>query len=268
MPKYNILVDSSKDIVMLDKQLPGNKYNPILIESENTILNVKYGALYNWFAAVDPRGIASAGWRVPTDDDFFNGIGSVTLFIQVDPEDPESIMPMSGGIMKDLVTWQPPNTGAYPGLNFNATATGQRYQYGSFGDMGYTTIFITTNYSPGHLRGGYSLSYSSASCTYTSLYVGDGAPIRLRKNTTTLSNGQYGTYTGNDGKIYSTICIEGVEWLTGNLCETKYSNGDSIPIVTSDSEWANLFYDDINNDPIGTGAMCYYNNNINNAYVI
>ena len=28
------------------------------------------GRLYNWFAVADPRGLAPAGWRVPSDDDW------------------------------------------------------------------------------------------------------------------------------------------------------------------------------------------------------
>ena len=77
------------------------------------------------------------------------------------------------------------------------------------------------------------------------------------KTTTSLTHGQTGTYTGNDGKIYRTICIGTQEWLADNLCETKYRNGDSIPEVTDDSAWAALT----------TGAMCAYNNDWSNVLI-
>jgi uncharacterized protein (TIGR02145 family) len=30
----------------------------------------RYGVLYNWYAATDPRGLAPEGWRVPVKEDF------------------------------------------------------------------------------------------------------------------------------------------------------------------------------------------------------
>jgi hypothetical protein len=55
-----------------------------------------------------------------------------------------------------------------------------------------------------------------------------GEAIRLLKDSTTLTHGQIGTYIGNDGKVYPTICIGTQEWLACNLNETKYQNGDWI----------------------------------------
>jgi len=82
-----------------------------------------------------------------------------------------------------------------------------------------------------------------------------GKSIRLVKDSTTLTDGQEGTYTGNDGKVYRTICIGTHEWLADNLKETKYRNGDIISVITDDYQWSQLT----------TGARCAYNNNETNA---
>ena len=82
-----------------------------------------------------------------------------------------------------------------------------------------------------------------------------GLSVRPLKDSTTLSDGETGTYTGNDGKVYRTICIGTQEWLADNLAETKYRNGDTIPEVTNNTAWAALV----------TGAMCAYNNDWSNA---
>ena len=79
--------------------------------------------------------------------------------------------------------------------------------------------------------------------------------IRLIKDSTTLTHGQTGTYTGNDGKVYRTICIGTQEWLADNLCETLYRDGSPIPEVTDNATWAALT----------TGALCAYNNDWNNV---
>src|SRR5690606_15337853 len=38
-------------------------------EPEPPIEGIKYGLLYNWYAANDVRNIAADGWSIPTDDD-------------------------------------------------------------------------------------------------------------------------------------------------------------------------------------------------------
>jgi len=63
---------------------------------------------------------------------------------------------------------------------------------------------------------------------------GVGFPTRLVKTSTLLTNGQTGTYIGNNGIEYPTMCIAGKEWVVANLIETNYRNGDSIPEKTAD----------------------------------
>jgi len=36
----------------------------------NTANGTKYGKLYNWYAVVDTRGLAPAGWHIPTDEEW------------------------------------------------------------------------------------------------------------------------------------------------------------------------------------------------------
>ena len=87
----------------------------------------------------------------------------------------------------------------------------------------------------------------------------NGFSVRLVNASTSLSEGETGTYNGNDGKVYSTKVINGIEWLTDNLEETKYSDGTTIPYegvnpgYYTNEEWANLI-----DDPLRKDGMCYY----------
>lgn len=60
----------------------------------------------------------------------------------------------------------------------------------------------------------------------------------------------YGTMTDQDGNTYKTITIGTQTWMAENLKTTKYRNGDPIPNITDDTEWANL----------ASGAYCDYGN--------
>ena len=58
-----------------------------------------------------------------------------------------------------------------------------------------------------------------------------------------------------DGNVYQTVQIGDQVWMAENLKVTHYRNGDAIPNVTSNSEWAGL----------STGAYCAYDDNESNA---
>lgn len=61
--------------------------------------------------------------------------------------------------------------------------------------------------------------------------------------------------TDIDGNVYKAVIIGTQVWMIENLRTTRYRNGDQIPHVTSNIQWANL----------SAGAYCNYNNDVNNV---
>ncbi|MFW5847344.1 MAG: FISUMP domain-containing protein [bacterium] len=218
---------------------------------------IEYGLLYNWYAATDSRNIANEGWHLPTVDDFYD------LLIQLDPDRVDDVGEnIAGGKLKsiDTIYWNDPNTGATNEVGFNARGTGVRHD--TIGYIGLKDFTIFWNYESRNTTNAYysSLNYDSdifitkadspSSTMIPYLPKKGGISIRLLKDSTTLSHGETGTYTGNDGKVYRTICIGTQEWLADNLAETQYRNGDTIPEVTDNTTWGGLT----------TGALCAYDN--------
>ncbi len=107
-----------------------------------------------------------------------------------------------------------------------------------------------------------SLSSLSANTTYyVRTYATDNSGTIYSAQTTfstlnMLSSLGSGV-TDIDGKVYSSIIINGKEWMQKNLDVSKYKNGDVIPQVTDVTQWDNLT----------TGAWCYYENDSTNGPV-
>lgn len=88
--------------------------------------DIKYGLLYNWYAATDASNIANTGWHVPTLAEM------QTMITYLGGES------VAGGKLKEtgLTYWNTPNTGATNISKFNSRAGGYR----SAPDGTYTTF--------------------------------------------------------------------------------------------------------------------------------
>jgi uncharacterized protein (TIGR02145 family) len=231
-------------VTALDGPGTGHYSNVIEVTTETVALG--YGLLYNWYVAGEINyAIAGTGWHVPTETEW------ETLITYLGGSS------VAGGKLKEigLVYWNTPNTGATNETGFNGRASGRRTYTGAF--IGIKDAFICWTSTLSHVPNAILLvlQYDNDN-TYIGQYAQiAGHAIRLIKDSTTLEDGETGTYTGNDGKVYDTICIGTQEWLSSNLAETKYRNGDDIPEVTDNTTWAAL----------ATGALCAYNNDWNNV---
>lgn len=246
--------------IIFEVVVNGNKTFSDSISVSIPCLEINYGLLYNWYATTDTRNIANIGWRVPLIDDYY----TLTQFIDVsyNPYSPDFMQysSVAGGELKQigLDYWNSPNTGATNSYNFNARGSGERGA-SSFSYLNQKLILWLIDEGDITNAKVCLINYNESKFYVRSIYSGEGKiqgnSLRLVKESTSLSNGETGTYTGNDGKIYRTICIGTQEWLADNLTETKYRNGDSIPEVTDNTAWAGLT----------TGALCAYNNDWNNV---
>ena len=202
----------------------------------------KFGYLYNAFALTN---LAAAGWRVPSDADY------------------NILITYIGGATGTAASMRINNTihwNALIGTNiykFNGKAAGMRqYSSGVYMDMSYkgtayywTTDFLINSYMV--LTTGSDISRHAPISSDVSKR--NGYTVRLLKNSTTLTNGQRGNYTGNDGKVYPTICIGTQEWLADNLKETKFNTGAVITYINAanwgvDNTPARCAYWDYDND--------------------
>ena len=229
-------------VEIINSKLPPLETGSIVINKriEGITDVIKYGSLYNWYAVADSRNIANVGWHVSTEQDWFNlrthTNQSAYPYIEVGNQ-----------------YWNPAITLATNTTGFTARPSGYRLSSGTYEALGNTAFFWTSTEKSPTSSSMFVLT-NSQTIGLTTPDKKYGGAIRLVKNSTSLLDGQIGTYIGNDGKIYKTICIGTTEWMIENLNETKFRNQDLIQVVSSNT-WSSL----------NTAAMCYYNNDIKNT---
>ena len=206
-----------------------------------------FGYLYNWYAVTDVRNISADGWEVPTMSDYqilADYLGAAGNYVSN----------VVGGKLKEtgLTYWISPNVGATNEVGFNGIGSAGRIGAGFTGLGSNGNLWTRDNpfSTTGYLALLYTTIQTFTCITSASYPKFNGYALRLKKITTTLVNGQTGTYVGNDGKTYDTICIGTQEWVSQNLTETKYRDLSDISNVTVQSTWNGLT----------TGAYCIYNN--------
>jgi uncharacterized protein (TIGR02145 family) len=209
---------------------------------------IKYGALYNWYAAVDSRKITSSDdWVVPSQSQYnilWTLLGG-SLFC-------------SDKVRETGTTYWNTEGGATNETGFNLRGAGNRNGgTGSFDESikiltrlsttttsGDSYLVYTTSGGSEAMGAGYNFKKMGVSIRL--LYVGSGTPTE---------------YVGNDGKRYPVVLIGTQYWVSMNLAETKFRNGDWIPgydggVYTpfTNAAWAALT----------TAGMCVYNDDLSN----
>lgn len=251
----NTLVGGNRVILKVVNSLGQSIYSNMIIVQEKTegcITEIKYGLLYNWYAATDVRKITSSDtWVVPTTANYS------TLYAYVSYD---------GGALKEtgLTYWDSPNTGATNSMALNVRGGGGRTS-GSFGGLK-ILAFLGCRDTAGGNQYAWTLNKDNTVFQRDVRVRRDGVSLRLMRPATAaellLADGTAcDSYVGNDGKIYRTVKIGTQVWLAADLNETKFRNGDYIhgfdggvytPI--SNAAWAALT----------TAGVCVYDDDLNN----
>lgn len=119
--------------------------------SDEEVLNA-YGALYNWYAVNDERGLCPSGWEVPTDSDWKQLEIHLGMSIY-EANDIGSRGEGIGTVLKDNRTapqfthprWNAQGTGATNAVLFNALPGGYRQSKGTYGYVGYFGAYWTAS---------------------------------------------------------------------------------------------------------------------------
>lgn len=202
---------------------------------------VKYGLLYNWYAA--NGDIAPSGWHVPTRAEY----QSLATYLGGNS--------IAGGKLKEagITRWNTPNTGADNSSGFTGVGGGYRNGInGNFTSMKAYSGYITSTAIGGNYYFVFELKYdSNASTDNAATEFKFGSPIKLIKD----DSDDPGQMVDYDGNVYNTVKIGNQVWMAQNLMVTHYNDGTPIPNVTDNSSWAAL----------STGACCAYDNDVTNV---
>lgn len=223
---------------------------------------IKKGLLYNWYAVTNVKGIAPAGYHIPTVAEF-------TALVNYLVEE-------AGNKLKAIDPSWSLLEGVTNSSGFTALAAGFRYDEGTFLneiEQGKMAVFWSSDYESYYMESPYPicpgfLLLADGDPGYTIDYsitpgvgeTGDdpannACSIRCIRDSSEGWTGRE-TVKDYDGNVYNTVKIGNQVWLKQNLAVTHYNDGTLIPEVTDPTAWNNINQ---------TGALCAFNNNWNNV---
>ena len=195
---WNETDDTKPDFIKNKDAVDQSKWEQSIITQNN---GIKYGRLYNWYAATDPRGIAPAGWHVPSQDEWqtlIDFVGGANV---------------AGGKLKQSGTND---------FQLNIFLSGLMQGIGNFYYAGVFAYFTTTTVWNESIRNVAGFSESD-NISFNSSRDGEANSIRLIKDNSTNEGDVI-----IDGDTYHAVTIGTQVWLQQNLAVTHYQNGDLI----------------------------------------
>ena len=201
---------------------------------------VKFGRLYNFYCFLDVRGLLAADW------DFITLTEIDQMRLDLDPGSTVSVN-NAGRHMKstDSAYWRAGND-ADNSSGLSCKGSGNRSNLGVFGQFQTNNDFWSKTYS------GTSSRVCSTSLLAT--MTRGLSPFKFGRTVRAVyrGSGVPESYVGNDGKLYPVVQIGSLYITAQPLVETKFRNGDLIPVVTDNTDWSNLLSAgccSIDNDP-------------------
>jgi uncharacterized protein (TIGR02145 family) len=148
-----------------------NDGKPAWCYYENDTANgTRYGKLYNYFAITDPRGLAPAGWHLPSNEDWRTITGS------------QGGVDITGMKLKSANGWQKKDY-ANNKAGFTALPAGTRSIKGKFSDINYLGQWWSTSIVPGTPQVySFMVKDPSIEVFYLKVDKGLGLSVRLVKD--------------------------------------------------------------------------------------
>jgi uncharacterized protein (TIGR02145 family) len=130
-----------------------------------------YGALYNFYAVNSSKNLCPAGWHVATDGEWN------TLVNYLGPSN------IAGGMLKDTLLWNSPNSGGDNSSGFTALPGGSRgWSDGRFEGLGINGFWWTGSWNPPYDPSVSLLWYNSAQINIYGNPKKDGFSVRCLKD--------------------------------------------------------------------------------------